>query len=208
MATGDIYQLIAHQELAGQEVLNVYFYRQDSLVAGQDAEDLAEQWELQILPAIAATQSLRVLYTAIEVNNLFTPSDRTVRSISEPGTAPNAEYHSNFDAVGWSLVQDNGAVKNGAKRIAGLPEAYSADGVIDNATYIALLTTAAAALTGSIDAGVIATWFPVIVKRILESPGVYRLPENSGEAVFGGITDAVFNPLVTSQVSRKIGVGV
>jgi len=37
--------------------------------------------------------------------------------------------------------------------------------------------------------------------------GNYVLPTTQGDAIFGYITDALFNPRVTSQVSRKVGVG-
>lgn len=208
MAFGDVYELTDKALLAGQDCINVFFYRQNNLAVTVTAQDLIDSYVGQVLPALKGTQSGHLTHTEISCRNLFNDSDRAVQAISQVGTAPNAEYHSNFDAVGWSLVQDNGSIKNGAKRVAGLPEAYSTDGVIDSATYIALLSTLSAALTGTLDFGVLATWLPVIVKRILVAAGKYRLPENSGETVYGSITDAVFNPIVTSQVSRKIGVGV
>lgn len=208
MASGDLWELIDKSSLAGQDVINVYFFSQSALGGAAVAQDLIDSYVGQLLSVVKTIQSGHLLHTEISVRNLFDPSDRAVNAVSVVGTSPNIEYHSNFDAVGVSLVQDNGAIKNGAKRFAGLPEAYSADGVIDNATYIALLNTLMAALTGTLDWGIIATWIPAIVKRVLVSPGVYRLPENSGEAVWGTITDAVWNPEVTSQVSRKIGVGV
>ena len=54
--------------------------------------------------------------------------------------------------------------------------------------------------------GVVNTFFPVVVKRILDGL-IYRLPENQGEAEYGSITDATYNPLVSSQNSRKTGRG-
>lgn len=207
MAFNDKYELVDVQNLAGQEVLNVYFYENNELSGTATAQDLIDSFVGQVLPEIAATQTDNILHTEIRVRNLFDASDNANEAISVPGDRAVGDYVSTFNAIGFRLVQDNGAVKNGAKRFAGYHESDSADGVITDPAMVALLTTLAAALTGTLDVGIIATWLPVIIKRILVSPGEYRLPTNDGETVFGAITDAVFNPLVTSQVSRKIGVG-
>lgn len=208
MAFGDTYELIDVQTLAGQEILNVYFYRQNNLAVSPVAQDLIDSYIGQVLPDIVATQTDNLLHTEIRVRNLFDASDSASDSISVPGGRPVGDYVSTFNAIGFALDQDNGAIKNGAKRYAGYHESDSEDGVITDPAMTALLVTLGAAITGTLDYGIIATWLPIIVKRLLVSPGVYRLPENSGEQVYGSIIDAVFNPLVTSQVSRKIGVGV
>lgn len=207
MAFGDVYELIDVQELAGQEVLNVYFYRQNNLAVTVTADDLIDSYVGQVLPELAATQTDNILHTSIRARNLYTPADSAVQAISVSGDRAVGDYVSTFNAIGYRLDQDNGSVKDGAKRFAGYHESDTADGVITDPAMVALLTTLAAALTGTLDFGILATWLPIIVKRILVSPGVYRLPDNAGETVYGSITDAVFNPLVTSQVSRKIGVG-
>lgn len=207
MAFGDIYELIDVQTLAGQTVLNVYFYRQNNLAVTADAQDLIDSYVGQVLPEVAGVQTDNVLHTEIRCRNLFNPVDNAVEAISVAGADTSNEGMTNFDAVGYALSQNNGSVKNGAKRYAGLPEGAQNDGVIDEPVYIALLTTLAAALTGTLDVGIVGTWLPIIVKRIAEGGGDYRLPANAGEAVFGEIISAVFNPVVTSQVSRKLGVG-
>jgi hypothetical protein len=62
-------------------------------------------------------------------------------------------------------------------------------------------------LVSVLNYGIIPTFLPIIVKRILDGTQ-YRLPANAGELVYGTVTDAVYNPLITTQTSRKIGVGV
>ena len=63
------------------------------------------------------------------------------------------------------------------------------------------------AMVAGVDIGIVANAItPVIVQRILDG-GHYRLPANSGEAVYGNITDALYNVDVTSQTSRKYGRG-
>jgi hypothetical protein len=207
MAFGDTYELVDVQDLAGQEVLNVYFYRQNNLAVAPTAQDMIDSFVGQVLPSIVATQTNNILHTEIRCRNLFDAADNAVDAISVPGSRAVGDYVSTFNAVGFTLDQDNGAVKNGAKRFAGYHESDTADGVITDAAMIALLTTLSGALTGTLDFGIIATWLPIIVKRLLVYQGVYRLPANQGEQVYGSIVDAIFNPLVTSQVSRKIGVG-
>lgn len=203
----DVYMVIDKQVLAEQEVLNVYFYRQNSVDTTWTAVDMTDSFIGQVLPAVAAIQSDRVLHTAVSAVNLFNPSDLHEAAVSVPGDLPSADDAATFDAVGFKLVQDNGLVKNGAKRYAGMPDAEAHDGVIDDTDYLALLATLSAALTGTLDIGILSVWVPSIVKRILVSAGKYRLPENQGEAVVGSITDAILNIFQTSQVSRKIGVG-
>lgn len=207
MAFGDTYELVDESEMAGQQVLNVYFYRQNNLAVTVTAQDLIDSYVGQVLPDLCATQVDNVLHTKIRCRNLFDASDNAEMAISEPGTRAIGEYASTFNAIGFELDQDNGAIRNGAKRYAGFAESDVADGVVSDPAFVALLTTLAAAITGTLDFGILATWLPIIVKRILVSPGEYRLPANQGEQVYGSITDAIFNPLVTSQVSRKIGVG-
>lgn len=209
MAWQDVYELIDRQTLAGQQVLNVYYYfNNDTLAGAADAQDLIDSYVGQILPSLRPIQTNDLLHVEIEARNLFNPTDRAVNAISLAGTSSETDYQNAFSAVGVSLVQDNGAIRNGSKRFAGIPDARVTDGIITEGIYIGLLTTLMEALSGTLEFGVISTWLPIVVKRILEAPGVYRLPENAGETVYGSITDAEWNPVVTSQTSRKIGRGV
>lgn len=208
MAFDDIYELVDESELAGQAVFNVYFYKNDLPASGWNAQDLIDSYVGQVLPLVCQIQTPDVLHYRVRARNLFNPTDDADTLISEAGTNSSGDYNSNFDAVAFALDQDNGAVKNGAKRYGSIPDGDILENIIVGAGYITDLLALGSILSGTLDVGVVATWLPVIVKRILESPGVYRLPENSGETVYGTITDAVYNPVVSSQVSRKIGVGI
>ncbi len=205
-AAGDVYQLIDFQLVDGQIVENTYFYRNGDVIA-YSAHDLADSYIGQVLPQVVAAQDESVLHTEIRVTNLYDDTDDWSESISVPGSGSSGDASPIFNAVGFSLVQDNGSVKNGAKRYVGLADSLQTNGVIDDATFLAILSTLSAALTGTLDVGILAVWLPIIVKRILVGPGDYRLPANSGETVYGAITDAILKVFVTSQTSRKIGVG-
>lgn len=208
MANGDIYQVIDTSTFQGQKMINVYFYRWDSVVVTGDADTLADEFIANVLPKVCAIQIAQVVHTQIDVNNLFNPSDRTTRAISEPGTGAigSVDFLPIFNAVNFSLVQDNGAIRNGSKRYGGLVESWQTSGVITDSNVLTWLQDLADQLKDALLNGVVDTFFPVVVGRILDGTS-YRLPANAGEAVFGGITDAVFDALISSQVSRKIGTG-
>lgn len=205
-ALNDVFMVTDISQCLGQECINVYFYRQN-VVGDNSADDVLDSFEGQVLPAVLALQTDDVLHTTLIAQNLYTPSERASRTISEVGANTGGNTMNNFTAYGFSLNQDNGAIRNGSKRIVGVQDDVSVDGVITDATYIDLIADLAGVLATTLDLGIIATFVPTIVKRILVSAGEYRLPANSGEAVLGSVVEAVWNPLLTSQTSRKVGVG-
>lgn len=206
MAFQDVYELVDVQDMAGQEVLNVYFYENNNaLNGGATAADLANAFVEQVLPSIIAIQSDNVTHTEIRVRNLFAPADNHVLAVSEEGVN-GTDTMPTFNAIGYRLVQNNGAIRNGAKRIAGVPEEVSTDGVLTGTTYLEALDTLGEAMASTLSILLADVFMPVVVGRVLDG-GQYRLPESAEEAVLGAIVEAVFNVLVTSQTSRKIGVG-
>lgn len=215
MPLNDVYEITDVQELRGQEVLNVYFYRQNEIFGTTNptyAQAAAEAWVDQILPAVTAVQSQDVVHTALRVKNLFDASDAFEIVHSIPGDQSNSTS-SNFDAIGLQLGGETAAVRKGAKRIAGIPDAAEAAGVITDAGLIAAGADLAEALEAALQIGTLITspvFLPVLVKRVRSgSPGnyEYRLPENAGETVSTKIINVLFEILLTSQVSRKLGLG-
>lgn len=207
MANLDVYQVVDKSLLDGQECLNVFFYQARNVLGAPDAIDMADAYEGQLLPAVLGIQTSDVLHTEIRVTNLFNPSDVHVRAISEPGLLSGADDKLPiFSAVGFRLVGDNGAVRNGSKRFVGVTEPTQTDGVITQAGYLAALDALATAISETLLFGVIEQFVPVIVGRLLVG-GAYVLPDNLGDTVLSSVVDAIFSTLITSQVSRKIGVG-
>lgn len=208
-ADGDLYQITDVQRLDGQVCLNNYYYRRDApVLVGNPAQQVADAFDANVIPSITPVQTSDLVHEELIVTNLFDPTDTYTKLISEPGTyATDGDAANPFDALGLRLVQDNGSVRNGAKRYAGVTEPMSASGVIDDPTLVTSLIALGVALIAGVDIGIVSNAIvPVIVKRILDG-GRYRLPANSGEAVYGNVTDALYNVDVTSQVSRKIGRG-
>lgn len=208
-ANGDVYEIVDVSVQAGQEVLNVYFYKRNAVtLVGNPAQQVADAYDGQMMPLIVPVQNPDILHTEIRVRNLYDPTDTYTKLISEAGESTDENSEAVFNAVGYKLAQDNGSIRNGAKRYGGLPSTVFEDGVVVDTGFITLLVALGVGLASGMDIGVIAdALVPVIVKRILDG-GNYRLPENSGEGVLGTVTSAVFNPFETSQTSRKIGTGV
>lgn len=208
MGLFDVYQVVDKSLLQGQECINVYYFQQDSAVDDPNAEDMANAYIGQILPIVVTIQEADVLHTEVIVTNLFNPSDTFAAAISEPGVAVyGTELLPIFSATGFRLVGDNGAVRNGAKRYCGMDEGVQDDGVITNGGFITQLEAVADQLAETLLHGIIPTYAPVIIGRLLVGSS-YVLPDNLGDAVISNIVDAVFDTLVTSQVSRKVGSGI
>jgi len=208
MANLDVYELVDIQEQSGQQVLNVYFYQWNNTLAVPTAQDLIDAFQSTVQTSLKQIQDSVVTHTGVRCRNLFDESDQAEEAQSTPGSwasgaGDNLPIH---DAFGFKLIQNNGALRDGAKRFAGIVEAVVTGGVITDATYITGLATLAASLIDTLSFGIFEGFFPVIVGRILDG-GDYRLPANLGEAVLGLVVDSEYVPTLTSQVSRKIGVG-
>nr|CRY96414.1 hypothetical protein [uncultured prokaryote] len=218
MASGDIYEVTDVQTWGGQQFLNVYFYEQRTAFAPigiTTAQALADEWSDTVLPAILPTQGSDLLHVQTVVRNLFDDTDAGISITGLAGTDAAAEGGSMpaFNAWGLTLNTDNAGIRPGSKRIGGLIEEAQQGGV-PTASAITALNAAADAIGAPIEGGLIISddvMFPVVVKRVREGTEgnyTYRLPETSGEAVVGTIIEVLVRLLVTSQVTRKIGVGV
>lgn len=206
MAYLDVWELVDKSTFNGQEALNVFFYQNtDSTTPPAGSSDLVSQYIATVLPKLVQVQGNNVLHTEISARNLFSPSDNHTESISTAG-AVTGDLMPNFNAFGFKMTQDNGAVKNGAKRFAGVSESAATDGVVTDSATIGALDDLATAMGQTLTVGVANVFAPVIIKRILETTG-YRLPTSFGEAIIGLVIEVAWNTLLTSQTSRKIGVG-
>lgn len=217
MAVNDVYEVIDVQRLFEQEILNVYFYEQRAAfvpLAGSTAQALADEWVETVLPLILAVQATELTHIEVRVRNLFDDTDQGLAVAGVTGTqGAGGDVDSAFVAAGLQLNTDNAAVRPGAKRYAGITANSAPDGVMDS-NYIAAMNAIGDALSAPITGGLIITediMFPVVVQRVRSgAPGnyTYRLPESSGEATVGLIIEALVKVILTSQISRKIGVGV
>lgn len=216
MASGDIYEIVDIQMLQGSECENVYFYEQRAAILplfGNVASVLGAEWNEQILPTICTIQDADLIHVETRVRNLFDAADAAnVASGINGSLTGSVDALPSFVAAGYTLSTDNAAVRDGAKRYAGPNENMQENGVW-NALYLDALQDVADVNEAPVTGGLIIedpVWFPVVVKRIRTgTPGAYeyRLPETSGEAIVGTIIEALFDAVVTSQISRKLGTG-
>lgn len=213
----DLYELVDEQTSNGQQVFNVYFYRTGALfvtTTPTNAQVLAENWADQILPDLIGVQSDQVTHNRVSVRNLYDPADSFAADISVPGFVVSAEVLPNFNAYPFKLAPDTAAVGQGAKRLAGVPEAAQQNGVVTDGLTLTRLATASAAMEAAVQVGLILpsdVFFPAIVKRVrtgVSGSYEYSLPTVRGTGVWANVLSALFDVLLTSQVSRKIGVGI
>lgn len=212
---GNLYELTDVQTQDGQEVLNVYFYELGDLFITDlptPAQVLAENFVAQKLDDIRTIQTSALVHNEIRVRNLYNPADSYINAISLPGL-DDEDADSNFDAIGFVLQGETTAVRKGAKRIGGLLDRYNTAGVIDDPALVTVLNAAADAMRTPVQVGLIIpsdVFYPTLVKRVrsgIAGAYEYRLPANAGEGVSTRIINTLWNALVTSQVSRKIGIG-
>lgn len=217
MALNDVYEITLMQKQKGQNVTNVFHVHQQLAFVSTyttTAQTLAENFQAQVLSLIRPWQVAEVATVGIRARNLFDVSDDYMLNLALAGGVSDVEDSlPQFTAIGFALNGDDPSVKNGSKRFAGIYEAVQSDGVITNPGLIPQLVTLGNKLAGYVTVGTIIqdnVFKFVIVKRIRTgTPGnyAYRLPENPLEATLSAIVVAVFKALITSQTSRKIGVG-
>jgi len=213
---GNIYELVDVQAFQGQEVLNVYFYRVQEIAVSTlatAAQVLGENWIDQILPDIAYVQVADLVHTGLRVRNLFVPGDAWETSVSVPGVNESADYLPIFDAFKFTLDGETHDVRKGRKSIAGISESVQTNGVVTDTGTLTDLGNTSDALARAVQVGLILpsdVFFPCLVKRVRSGVAgayTYELPTDVFTSVSTQVISALFDVLISSQVSRKIGVG-
>jgi hypothetical protein len=215
MALNDVYSVTLRQTLLGQRITNVFFYEQFAAytpTSGTHAANLALNWQSALLSAINNVQSTDVVNVAIDVENLFVGTDVSSLPITWGGGF-GTNVDSAFQAAGFKLAVAGKTTRAGAKRIGGVPDNISTDGVITDATYLTSLAGTETAMQAIISATLPTTsnvWRPCVVGRIREviaGKVKYRLPNALVEKVIQVVADVVLTLILTTQNSRKIGRG-
>lgn len=200
-------RLIQTYGVAGKTMENVFFYNHTAGLGV--AIDLAQVFENVMLPLINTMQTATIQNSLIKVINLGDLGDFIDYPLTGGGNVSD-DTMPPYVAVGYSLKVNTRAVRQGSKRIGGIPEGVVSYGVIDNAPYIVKVNTLKTALQEELS-DVSDTYLPIVIKRVKE-PVVgtvplqytYRLPINDTEFVFGEIVTALTSLNVTHQVSREL----
>jgi hypothetical protein len=162
MAVNDIFQLNVLQQLDAQDILNVYHYV--SIDAANDtAEDLILAWLNNVEEPLRDMQSSALLYKEWTAFNLNDETDFfTIRVSSTTAGHISGDYYPPFVAYTFEYVRTSRLQRNGAKRIGGVPEAASTDGVSLVSAYVTLANLAATALQAPLDVTATPTFQPAI----------------------------------------------
>jgi hypothetical protein len=201
MPSGNHYELIDKQISQSQILLNVYCYEQISGSGG--AEELANTWETEVLPAVLDIQSANVGHTNIIVNNLDDLSDFFDKGLTGQNGSVSGDMLPVYDAFVLKMVRGTRASRNGWKRIPGVAESAQHDGIVGSTTFTAL-GTLAGLLFDELDAGDGNTWKLRIWRRHREASEGH--PEVA--QAFFPIADVEPLPNVSTQNTRKIGRGI
>lgn len=194
MADGDIYQLKDFQRHGGQEVSDVYTYRQ--IGGGGGAEELVAAYVAQALPEIITVQNNNLTHVQIEAQNIADVLDFFTLPLTPPvAGADTGNYFATFAAWGFKKPRNRTDIRNGSFRIAGVTSSLVAD--------------------GSPTAGALAE-----LNALAESLGTDLLGDGDDKWQFGymalpsGLMARIFIPTptlaftrLTTQNSRKVGVG-
>lgn len=202
----DVFELVDQYTVLGQEMNNVYFYQRGASLSFS-AQDFAEDWVEEVLPTVLACQPSDVVHTRVATRNLFDVSDTGEVLHTVSGTLTGAgELLPPMLGAGFTLARTNSTTRSGKKRVY-----VGGEGVQDSGNWQGAILTPLANLAAEIASIITVTlvqrWFPVIVKRILVSVGEYRLPTNATEATVNPVIGGLVSSIVTTQNSRKIGVG-
>lgn len=209
-AGGDLIELVHSQTYLGQEVHNVYFF--EAVTTGASLQDLADWFELNVVPDIKALQVDLVEHNLLSLRNLFDLGEVIEEPLTGTGAinATDTELPA-FFAYTFRLDHSNAVVRPGFKRYTGATEANISDSLWLAGTVSGLSAVADNLVNPPVDPNV--DWAHVIVNRVCEIPNPtagavpsclkYRLPENQGESNPGYPTAYEVYVQPTTQNSRK-----
>lgn len=206
MATGDTYSLFDHYRSTDNvEMLNVYQFRGTGTGT---AADLVQAFQDGWMAAILGIQPTDHRHYLIKAQSLFDPSDFFSESVSLDGTW-GVGCLTPFTCVQFTYRVPTRLIRPGGKRIGSVPEDASANGKINNATYITAIELVRSNMGTVINPSGVgsATFEPVLVKRDkttnLDGSVTYSMPTVKATALVVAVSSVTVSMNVGSQVSRK-----
>lgn len=216
MEVGDVFEVKVSQVVPniGDEQLNVFFYK---LMTGTFVlDDFIGEFVLDVILQMRTIQVELCEYRSITLTNLFNLDEFFVRNydVGELKGLNTFAPAPPSTALNYTLHRTSRTVRNGSKRIGGLPNPLVAEGRIIDATYLGNMTDLADALSLEITEPISgAVLRPVIVKRIKTAnpdypatskyPFKYTLPTEQGETPIVEVGQATYSVYTSTQVSRK-----
>lgn len=226
MNVADIYSITLQGAVASEQFRSVFFYRVQAIDGPQTVTttqllaNMAEaHWSIAMLPAYQPVAGTNVSFETYRIFNLFDVTELYEGDANAELPMSGAvvgEKLPPFAAFGFSQPSSIRGVRRGQKRLPGVAETQQADGVFTGGVFAQMQSVAedlGLPIAVPVAAGLEATLFPVIVKRVKETDPetgkvTYRLPETVLEATWYPAESWVPYENVTTQNSRKIGRGI
>jgi|SRR6266853_771027 len=197
MALLDIYTILDRQTYKAQQVLNLYCYVCTTFVTATAAA-LELAWEGTVLTDCLPIQSNGLQHVGVDVVNLNNPGDFFSEVFTTPPTGTvGGDQLAPFYAYTFQYVRPTRLVRNGYKRIGGVPESASTDGEHLSGAIAAAATALAAAMASPLTTPDGSAFHPAILHR----PGPGHPDPAASQVTVVGFTH------FGTQNSRKIGRG-
>lgn len=195
--TGDLIQIIDNQTYLGEDLMNVYYYRWFSTPSVDNSVyiPLLESFETKVVDQVIKAQNEFVEHTTLSIRNLTNNLDYAELTVAKDGLldVDPANTLQSYVTLGFQLIRDSLATRNGYKRISGLIESQ-----VEGNTFVGSLDYIGDIIGGMQDfltIGILDVAAPIIVKRPINPP--VTVPY-----VYSSVASVLFKGLGT-QNSRK-----
>lgn len=204
LAPDHILRITATTGYANVSMRNVYWYRYVESTAGNpDLQALVEGWAELFNTEVIQRLSERLDFTRVYGEDLTDGLDIAEVAVNYSG-AVTGDALPPFNAIGVKLLRQTKLTRNGSKRLAGIPEQWSVQGLltIPQATIDAIEAFHSGFLTVSDPVNPTNTYTleNVIVGRVPDPMGGGYVPDLTK---INDVIGAQVNTTATSQVSRK-----
>lgn len=198
--SAQIIEIQDRQALFGQEVLNRYWYRLDSL-ANVNASNVATEFIDTVIAGVIFFQNEALVHLDVTVINHSDPTVFGTFTSNVAGLGGSTDLLPPFASVGIRLNRASRELRNGQKRIAGLAEANQVDGIFTSA-FLTVVATNAPAITDTLVDGA-QNFVPVIVRNRPTKNDPSVDPDDATTWKFVFISGLTIKNAVTTQNSRK-----
>ena len=187
-----LFEIRMRQTYLGAELINMFYYRENTAQPEIVLEELAEGFEAEVLTAVVTIQNNVLENVDIRVREMGGVTEFVMDTSGTNGDRPGSPSNS-FSAWGFTLVRNTTDIRHGSKRFGGVSE-DDVNGNSPDVDFVGLLGDVSDALAMNITLANGAVAIPMIYRR-----GSF----NNGEW-FGGNFGVARFTAITSQVSRKV----
>lgn len=206
MEQGDIIRITDVQAMDGyaQPIRNVYYYLVATATGEQPlqtyAEDIVGAFYTKIIVPMLALQSASIKHVEVEFFNMSFQQEEATQTWDTPipGSVAGEVMPANV-AYSIKLQRYSRVVRNGAKRISGVPEIATTQGRILISAYTSLMATLTTAMSTpmAVEGDSVDSLFSPIICRVPQNPGVTP-------TVYTQITEGSFRGFGTQNTRKQL----